>query len=124
IARDSANRLASDLNYRLLHIFSKFTASINDTEREKDLSNKSPQPMCMLLELVTVLKQRKFILNVGGKKYTTSIETLTRETDTFFTALFSGRWQLAVDPNDNSIFIDRNGQVFTHILEWLRTSIV
>ncbi|CAF3422717.1 unnamed protein product [Rotaria socialis] len=78
----------------------------------------------MSLELVTVLKQRKVILNVGGKKYTTSIETLTRETDTFFTGFFSGQWQLAIDPNDNSIFIDRNGQIFTHILEWLRTSIV
>ncbi|CAF1304017.1 unnamed protein product [Rotaria magnacalcarata] len=76
----------------------------------------------MPLELVTVLKQRKFILNVGGKKYTTSIETLTRETNTFFTALFSGQCQLAIDPNDNSIFIDRNGQIFTHILEWLRTT--
>ncbi|CAF1605479.1 unnamed protein product [Rotaria magnacalcarata] len=78
----------------------------------------------MPLELVTVLKQRKFILNVGGKKYTTSIETLTRETDTFFTALFSGRSQLAIDPNDNNIFIDRNGQIFTHILEWLCTSLL
>jgi hypothetical protein len=31
----------------------------------------------------------KVILDVGGEKYATSVDTLTRVKDTFFTALFS-----------------------------------
>ena len=64
------------------------------------------------------------ILNVGGDRYTTSVDTLTRHKDTFFTALLSKQWQLECDPKDNSIFIDRNGKLFTYILEYLRTDIV
>ena len=64
------------------------------------------------------------VLNVGGDRYTTSVETLTREKDTFFTALFSKQWQLEKDPKDDSIFIDRNGKLFAHILEYLRTNVV
>ncbi|CAF0959568.1 unnamed protein product [Adineta steineri] len=61
------------------------------------------------------------ILNVGGIRYITSVDTLTRENDTFFAALFSGRWELQIDPNDDSIFINRDGHLFTHLLEYLRT---
>ncbi|CAF4269018.1 unnamed protein product, partial [Adineta steineri] len=36
----------------------------------------------------------KVILDVGGEKYTTSIDTLTaREQNTFFTDLFARQWQ-------------------------------
>ncbi|CAF3999523.1 unnamed protein product [Rotaria sp. Silwood1] len=62
------------------------------------------------------------ILNVGGEKYTTSVETLTSEKDTFFTALFSKQWQIERDPDDKSIFIDRDGQLFNHILAYLRVN--
>ncbi|CAF0959503.1 unnamed protein product [Adineta steineri] len=61
-------------------------------------------------------------LNVGGVRYITSIDILTRENDTFFAALFSGRWQLKQNPNDNSVFIDGNGELFKHILEYFRTN--
>jgi hypothetical protein len=64
------------------------------------------------------------ILNVGGVKYATSVDTLTHEKDTFFTALFSEQWKIERDDNDKSIFIDRNGKLFTHILEYLRTDLV
>jgi len=66
----------------------------------------------------------KVILDVGGEKYATSVDTLTRVEDTFFTDLFSKQWQLERDPEDKSIFIDRNGKIFTYILEYLRTDIV
>lgn len=64
------------------------------------------------------------ILNVGGEEYTTSVETLTSEKNTFFTALFSKQWQLERDSKDGTIFIDRNGKLFTYILEYFRTNIV
>ncbi|CAF0958556.1 unnamed protein product [Adineta steineri] len=63
-------------------------------------------------------------LNVGGVRYITNVDILTRENDTFFAALFSGRWQLKQDPNDNSVFIDGDGELFKHILEYFRTNSV
>ncbi|CAF1496696.1 unnamed protein product [Adineta steineri] len=69
---------------------------------------------------ITTIKG-KIILDVRGVKYTTSVNTLTRKKDTFFTALFSGRWELERDSNDNSIFIGRDGDLFKYILSYLRT---
>lgn len=63
-------------------------------------------------------------LNVGGVSYTTMVKTLTHEKNTFFTALFSAQWQIEKDEKDNSIFIDRNGQLFTYIIEYLRTGLM
>ncbi len=67
---------------------------------------------------------KKVKLNLGGDRYTTNIDTLTRENDTFFTNLFSQKWELELDEIDKSILIDRNGQIFTYILEYLRTDTV
>lgn len=67
----------------------------------------------------------KVILDVGGEKYTTSIDTLTaREQGTYFTDLFARQWQLERDAKDESLFIDRNGKLFAHVLEYLRTGTV
>lgn len=70
------------------------------------------------------IRYDKVILDVGGEKYITSVDTLTREKDTFFTTLFENQWELKRDPDDKSIFIDGNGKIFIYILEYLRTSAV
>ncbi|CAF0860449.1 unnamed protein product [Didymodactylos carnosus] len=62
----------------------------------------------------------KVTLNVGGDKFQTTEETLTKENDTFFTALFSQQWQLEKD-EEGSIFIDRDGKLFAYILRYFRT---
>ncbi|CAF5083634.1 unnamed protein product, partial [Rotaria sp. Silwood1] len=74
------------------------------------------------VKLATTSIQGKVILDVGGDKFSTSVETLTREKNTFFTALFSKQWQLERDPDDESIFIDRDGKLFNYILAYLRTN--
>jgi hypothetical protein len=66
----------------------------------------------------------KVILDVGGDRYATSVDTLTREKNSFFTAMFSRQWELERDPRDDSIFIDRDGKLFAHILAYLRTDSV
>lgn len=78
----------------------------------------------MKAKLATTAVQGKVILDIGGDKFTTSVETLTREKDTFFTALFSRQWELERDPKDESIFIDRDGKLFAHILGYLRTDTI
>jgi len=58
-------------------------------------------------------------LNVGGKKFSTSRQTLTQVQDTFFTGLLSGRIQTSRD-EQGAIFIDRDPDLFRHILSYLR----
>ncbi|XP_002733127.3 BTB/POZ domain-containing protein KCTD6-like [Saccoglossus kowalevskii] len=58
-------------------------------------------------------------LNVGGKLYSTTRSTLTRYPDTMLGAMFSGRMPSLKDAQGN-YFIDRNGDMFKYILEFLR----
>jgi len=59
-------------------------------------------------------------LNVGGREFKTSVETLTKFQGTFFTSLFSAQWELERDHN-GQIFIDRDGDLFGYILNYLRS---
>lgn len=59
-------------------------------------------------------------LNVGGKRFSTSKETLTWVTDSFFTSLLSGRISSLKDEK-GAIFIDRDPALFAVILNYLRT---
>nr|XP_006819271.1 PREDICTED: BTB/POZ domain-containing protein KCTD6-like [Saccoglossus kowalevskii] len=58
-------------------------------------------------------------LNVGGTLYSTTRSTLTRYPDTMLGAMFSGRMPSLKDAQGN-YFIDRNGDMFKYILEFLR----
>ncbi|RZC77808.1 hypothetical protein C5167_001966 [Papaver somniferum] len=60
-------------------------------------------------------------LNIGGKKFSTTIDTLTqREPDSMLAAMFSGRHTLSQDSEKGPVFVDRDGKHFRHILNWLR----
>ncbi|XP_057947741.1 FH protein interacting protein FIP2 isoform X1 [Malania oleifera] len=60
-------------------------------------------------------------LNIGGKKFCTTVGTLTqREPDSMLAAMFSGRHSVVQDSAKGCIFIDRDGKLFRHILNWLR----
>lgn len=58
-------------------------------------------------------------LNVGGKFYSTSVFTLTREPDSLLGKLFSGRRKIYKDANGKFV-IDRDGILFRYILDYLR----
>jgi hypothetical protein len=62
-------------------------------------------------------------LNIGGYRFQTSVQTLRRLPHTFFDAYFSGRYSQDVC-NDGSIFVDRDGEHFGHILEYMRDGVV
>ncbi|TQE04603.1 hypothetical protein C1H46_009796 [Malus baccata] len=60
------------------------------------------------------------LLNVGGKKFSTTFGTLTqRQPDSMLAAMFSGRHTLCQNKK-GYVFIDRDGKHFRHILNWLR----
>lgn len=58
-------------------------------------------------------------LDVGGHVYTTSLLTLTRESDSMLAAMFSGRHELLKE-EDGCVFIDRDGTHFRYVLNYLR----
>ena len=60
-------------------------------------------------------------LNVGGSRYTTTLSTLTKYPDSMLGTMFSGRHAL-VQQEDGSYFIDRDREVFSHVLSYLRDS--
>ncbi|XP_065056746.1 BTB/POZ domain-containing protein KCTD3-like isoform X2 [Rhopilema esculentum] len=59
-------------------------------------------------------------LNVGGKRFSTSRQTLTWIPDSFFTCLLSGRIASQKD-GTGAFFIDRDPDAFVPILNFLRT---
>lgn len=105
---DKLNQKANELVKNLETSLANATSETNEWQQMK-------------VKLATTTIQGKVILDVGGDKFATSVETLTREKNTFFTALFSQQWELERDPKDDSIFIDRDGKLFAHILAYLRT---
>jgi len=51
-------------------------------------------------------------LNVGGKTYKTTVDTLRKDPDSMLSAMFSGRHELKPDEEDGAYFIDRDGKLF------------
>ena len=62
-------------------------------------------------------------LDVGGLRNATSVESLRRITHTFLDAYYSGRYPVE-ESGDSSVFIDRDGRLFEHVLEYLRDDVV
>ena len=59
-------------------------------------------------------------LYVGGRRFTTSLQTLTKDPDAMLAAMFSGKFE--VKPSEDGVFfIDRDGKHFRFILDYLRT---
>lgn len=60
------------------------------------------------------------VFNVGGVKFATSVDTLRRVPNTYFSNLVSNRWEASLT-KDGSIFIDRSPAAFGYLLEYLRS---
>ena len=60
----------------------------------------------------------RVVLNVGGRTFETSVETLATKSG-FFKALFSGAWD---DAGADSVFIDRDPNHFGVLLSFLRNN--
>ncbi len=50
-------------------------------------------------------------LNIGGKIYKTTLDTLRKDPDSMLCAMFSGRFELKADEEDGAYFIDRDGKL-------------
>jgi hypothetical protein len=66
-----------------------------------------------------VQQKGRLVLTIGGYRYETSVETSRCLPQTFFHSYFSGRYAQDVCA-DCSIFVDRDGERFGHVLEYMR----
>ncbi|XP_065220411.1 BTB/POZ domain-containing protein Tiwaz isoform X2 [Planococcus citri] len=61
-------------------------------------------------------------IDVGGTIYTSSLETLTKYPDSRLAKLFNGSIPIVLDSLKQHYFIDRDGSMFKHILNFMRNS--
>jgi hypothetical protein len=105
----------------------KGLAEVNE-ERAKGLAAVAKEKDDLHREIAAMQKQQeaqqgRIVLDIGGYRYTTSVQTLRRLPGTFFDAYFSGRYTMDRS-EDGSIFIDRDGKHFGQVLEYLRDGVV
>jgi hypothetical protein len=60
-------------------------------------------------------------VNVGGQRFATQLGTLRVHRSSVLAALFTPPYAIHQDPTDGSFFLDRNGEVFGLVLDYLRT---
>lgn len=61
-------------------------------------------------------------IDVGGTIYTSSLETLTKYSESRLAKLFNGSIPIVLDSLKQHYFIDRDGGMFRHILNFMRNS--
>jgi hypothetical protein len=93
-------------------------------ERAKALAEVDARRAELRREIVAMqthkeTQEGRVVLNICGYRFGTSVQTLRRVPHTFFDAYFSGRYAQDVC-NDGSIFVDRYGEHFGHVLEYMR----
>ncbi|CAH1263701.1 KCTD21 [Branchiostoma lanceolatum] len=76
-------------------------------------SNLTPVKMTSSNDIVT--------LDVGGHTYRTTVSTLTRYPDSMLGAMFGGDSVATFRDDQGRYFVDRNGKMFEHVLNFLRT---
>jgi len=82
---------------------------------------KDPIVRLTMTEIKEVLRglSDPVILDVGGVRYSTTYSTLTLYPDSMLGRLFGGELPLKKN-EDGAVFIDRDGALFRHILNFLR----
>jgi hypothetical protein len=93
-------------------------------ERAKELAEVDARRADLGREVAAMYKHKKaqeglVELNIGGCRFHTSVQALRRVPHTFFDAYFSGQYAQDVC-DDGSIFVDRDGEHFGHVLEHMR----
>lgn len=84
------------------------------------VSNKCgiPRAACLSMDNAPVH------IDVGGCIYTSSLETLTKFSESKLSKMFNGTIPIVLDTLKQHYFIDRDGKSFRHILNYMRTNIL
>lgn len=89
----------------------------------KDQEQQRPHELAAFLFRVNPREEHVVKLNVGGVLLTTSVQTLCKYPDSLLSILFADGNELNRD-SSGCVFLDRNGKVFSYMLDWLRRSVL
>jgi hypothetical protein len=89
------------------------------SEKEMRIQIRENKMKNMFMRIERMIKSQPIKLNVGGVLFETTVDTLTHEKDTFFSAIMSQRFDVQRD-NHGILFIDRNPKWFYLILDHMR----
>lgn len=116
--------MAAEEDHDDLSLFQLATAKLSDAQKltgeahdlmKQDLE-KVREEKSNFEKMTKTLNQVHFAstvkLNVGGKIYKTTLNTLRKDPDSMLCAMFSGRYEVKADKEDGAYFIDRDGKVF------------
>lgn len=92
----------------------------DDLYSSDDERRTIPQHLETMRSAMAALFPEHVELNVGGKFFETTVKTLTRTPNNLLEMMFTGRSPISKDANGR-YFIDRDGEMFVHILNFLRT---
>ncbi|UJR29735.1 hypothetical protein I4U23_017283 [Adineta vaga] len=112
---------------QLTEVSRKLNETVTNAIREaldemKDILNKIKETnewKQLKVNLETITINGKVSFDVGGRTFSTSVQTLTKEKDTVFTAMISKQGEIEKD-DQGRFFIDRDGDLFAEILNYLR----
>ncbi len=93
-------------------------------QREKQAAEeKRFHDLVLCCQRVDPQTQEMIFVNVGGKHFTATRDTLCKYPHSLLGVLFSGCFDLRKQP-DGYCFLDRDGDAFTFVLCWLRTGVL
>jgi len=109
---EAAGLMASETKKRALEEAALVYAEIAKKRKEHEDQERA-------IMATKTFEKRIIKLNIGGALFTTSLTTLRRFPSSVLGAMFSGRHDVP-ETDDGAFFIDRDGSVFNHILNYLR----
>jgi len=109
-------------NLSLDETIAKLKAEAQETLKKVILENKQRFEAGLVSRqqhLIEKLNPNLIKFNVGGYKFVTTLDTLSKIKDTKLHKMATGRYPITLDAK-NRIFVDRNGQYFGYVLDCLR----
>ena len=118
-AREESARLLADAHEAAAKVMTDVEAKADAIKLELQISRATHEAEKAAMHQAHTFQSNKVRLDVGGHKFTTSLQTLTSVPDTYLASLFSGRYELAPDA-EGEYLIDRDGEHFNLVLNFLR----
>ncbi|KAJ3038848.1 BTB/POZ domain-containing protein kctd6 [Rhizophlyctis rosea] len=117
-AAESGKRVIKEAEKERIEL-SDLKRKLEENEEEFKARKKEWEKKVAYAADVKNKQSNKIKINVGGHRYEVSIDTLLRQEGTFFHSCFSGRWLIEPE-EDGAFFIDRDGELYSYIFNFLR----